>query len=611
MRLLYVFFILLSISFKLVGQSVIYVDSAATGLGNGSSWTDAYPHLQPALENAQKGDTIWVARGTYYPSRDKQDSIPANQSLATFSMRNGVKVYGGFAGTETSLIQRNWRANPTVLHGRDTSNGNFAYSASVVNFIFCDSTTRLDGFEITSGYVSGYDPHLAGGGITIYYGNPVLLNLDVHHNATSGSQLSSGGLRIFRADPVLINCLVRNNQATGGHGGGFYINGSTSNPLFINCIIADNWAEHGGGGMFVKDFATPTFINCSFDGNTSNIGNGPQFRFMFSGVVSRFYNCVVNGVSELYNGAQAYHYHSLVVGSGGSQNWDSNFGIDMGANIDTLAFFKAGQDSLQPDYCSPLMDMGDSNYLPPDTYDLDYDGDTLEVLPFDFERKPRQTGLAPDMGAIEFGGLPDYRQLYLCGNDSLIVADSALFLPGLYQWSIPDSGGCDSLIRVSVAPVVQFNRIVNADSSFLVAADTAESYQWFECNTGQIFPGDTNQQFYPPGTGTYAVVLTKNGCTDTSFCSTFNYVSLSNASSPITLQIYPNPASNRCRVLTTGKGGTARVQIIDPKGRQVHKQELGASEASFIDLSKLPEGIYLMQVIKGGLVSSRRLVIQR
>ena len=88
---------------------IIYVDADATGANDGTSWADAFTALQPALEAAQTGDQIWVAAGTYTPSLE---SDPDDPRSASFQMKNGVAIYGGFAGGETRLEQRDWENNP-------------------------------------------------------------------------------------------------------------------------------------------------------------------------------------------------------------------------------------------------------------------------------------------------------------------------------------------------------------------------------------------------------------------------------------------------------------------------------------------------------------------
>src|ERR1700740_305341 len=75
----------------------IYVNYAASGLNDGTSWTDAYTDLQSAIGATSSGE-IWVAQGTYYPG---------GTTSSTFNMKNGVGIYGGFVGTEVALSQRN------------------------------------------------------------------------------------------------------------------------------------------------------------------------------------------------------------------------------------------------------------------------------------------------------------------------------------------------------------------------------------------------------------------------------------------------------------------------------------------------------------------------
>lgn len=79
---------------------IIYVDANAAGANTGSSWTDAYNDLQDALADANSGDLIWVAEGTYKP--DQVGGKTPGDQYATFGLINGVGVYGGFAGYENS-----------------------------------------------------------------------------------------------------------------------------------------------------------------------------------------------------------------------------------------------------------------------------------------------------------------------------------------------------------------------------------------------------------------------------------------------------------------------------------------------------------------------------
>ena len=71
----------------------IYVDADATGANDGSSWDNAYTALQPALDGASSGDEIWVAAGIYTPTLEMSPGITRT---ASFQLKNGVALYGGF-----------------------------------------------------------------------------------------------------------------------------------------------------------------------------------------------------------------------------------------------------------------------------------------------------------------------------------------------------------------------------------------------------------------------------------------------------------------------------------------------------------------------------------
>jgi len=79
------------------------------------SWRFAYRDLQDALARARNGcgSQIWVAKGTYYTHTDTD---PMYWDVS-FELVDGVALYGGFAGNETSRNQRNWRTNETILNG--------------------------------------------------------------------------------------------------------------------------------------------------------------------------------------------------------------------------------------------------------------------------------------------------------------------------------------------------------------------------------------------------------------------------------------------------------------------------------------------------------------
>ncbi len=64
-----IFLLLLLFAFTNQVEAQIYVNQNATGVNNGTSWTDAFTDLQPALAAATTGTQIYIAKGTYKPTQ--------------------------------------------------------------------------------------------------------------------------------------------------------------------------------------------------------------------------------------------------------------------------------------------------------------------------------------------------------------------------------------------------------------------------------------------------------------------------------------------------------------------------------------------------------------
>ncbi|MGE5463637.1 MAG: hypothetical protein ACM3PS_09790, partial [Syntrophothermus sp.] len=138
-------------------SSRIYVNANAAGMNNGTSWTNAYTGLQSALTAAISGDEIWVAAGTYTPGTAKS---------ATFQLKSGVALYGGFTGNETTIDQRDPKDNVTILSGEIGAPSNMGDNIyHVVTASGTNETAVLDGFTITAGNASGDILMFHGGGI--------------------------------------------------------------------------------------------------------------------------------------------------------------------------------------------------------------------------------------------------------------------------------------------------------------------------------------------------------------------------------------------------------------------------------------------------------------
>jgi hypothetical protein len=163
----YVFILLIFSTFCTLAQNKIYVNiNAVSSNQDGKSWASAYQDLTAALEAASYGDSVFVAQGTYFPTQTTDRS-------KNFALKNGVKLFGGFAGTEKIFTARDWSKFPTILDGNiGAKNDSLDNSYNVVYMLNPDSTTILDGFDIQHGsstmdFLTMFDNRNSGGGAVL------------------------------------------------------------------------------------------------------------------------------------------------------------------------------------------------------------------------------------------------------------------------------------------------------------------------------------------------------------------------------------------------------------------------------------------------------------
>ncbi|UUV25576.1 MULTISPECIES: InlB B-repeat-containing protein [Lysinibacillus] len=255
------------------GNSIIYVDATATvGNNDGTSWDNAFQDLQSALHSAQSGQQIWIAQGTYTPTR-KMD-VNDSRSVA-FRMRNGVEIYGGFKGDEETLAQRDFNTYKTILSGALPSGENAYHvfyhrydpDVSVLN-----ETAILDGVTITGG-LANKGTHMYGGGMYNSDGNnPLLRNVLFTGNKAQGDGGGYGGAMYNTrgSNPILTNVLFSGNEA---YLGGAIYNASSS-PRLSGVKFDGNKATGYGGAIYNGGSSSPTLTNITFTSNEAVYGGG-------------------------------------------------------------------------------------------------------------------------------------------------------------------------------------------------------------------------------------------------------------------------------------------------------------------------------------------------
>ncbi len=360
-----------------VGAATLYVSPLGADTNDGSSWQTSKRKIASGLAIAASGDQIWVASGVYAES---------------FTLNSGIALYGGFAGNETDLTQRNWAANPGIVEGTIT----VAASAA--------ASTRIDGFTVRQGFTHGVycsSNALAtiinntitampssGAAVYCYASSPTILNNNITGNDGRGvygnlATVVISGNVITRNTGTAITCgessfisnnfivqnaadgiscsgavAIVNNKITGNAGRGIYCSTGSSSQTICNNTIVGN----GNSGVHCDSSSGTRISNNIIAFNGSGI-----YRDTFGSPVLR-HNCVYNPHSANYYGLSA---------------GPADISVDP-----QLLGGPYGEVHLSSS--SPCIDAGDDAVVSPDWLDMD--------------SQPRIQAAHVDIGADEFNG---------------------------------------------------------------------------------------------------------------------------------------------------------------------------------------------------------------
>ncbi|MCH7224579.1 right-handed parallel beta-helix repeat-containing protein [Haloferula sp. A504] len=250
------------------------------------------------LASSAGDDEIWVAAGTYTPDPGGTDQGKK------FQLASGVAIYGGFAGTESTLGDRNPdpATNGTVLSGdlQGDDGANFANrsdnSARVVDGTAVDTTAILDGFTIRGG-----EAPASGGGFG-GNGSPTVTGCRFHDNRAGNR---GGAVALLPGSAAaFVDCQFIDNEA-GSDGGA--VDADTSDSRFVGCIFEGNLSGSLGGAVNSAD-STNVFSHCSFRGNRVipvdffASGNGGALHIRGS-EIHIIHNCEFSGNRAVVGGA--------------------------------------------------------------------------------------------------------------------------------------------------------------------------------------------------------------------------------------------------------------------------------------------------------------------
>jgi hypothetical protein len=188
------------------------------------------------------------------------------------------------------------------------------------------------------------------------------------------------------------------------------------------------------------------------------------------------------------------------------------------------------------------------------------------------------------------------------------VSDGVAFTPSstaTYTVTGTDANGCSNTAQITITVNSLPNVTVSNNANTLTANQAGATYQWIDCNNNNApISGANNQSFTPTTDGSYAVVVTLNGCVDTSACQTITITGLdTQASSKLPFSIYPNPNRGNFTIQGT-KGGV--FELIDVTGKVIHTYIITNTQQTVNE--NIPAGMYFVREKESGRI--QKLVVQ-
>jgi hypothetical protein len=227
--------------------------------------------LITAVNNAENGDTLVVAAGTYHGGINfagKQIQLyGVNPDDSNITQKVIIDCSGGTSGFRFSGGEN----SDTVINGFTIINGNANSSPGSAIFIDSDSSPTIANIEIRDFNVVNVD------GAAIYIGPDSGPNFTKVHISNCKTTYADGGAIFINtgADPVFTDCSVTNCRAYSGSGGAAYC-ADTSKPTFNNCTFTGNSADTTAGAIFCNTSCESRFEGCSFANNTVLSGSGSR-----------------------------------------------------------------------------------------------------------------------------------------------------------------------------------------------------------------------------------------------------------------------------------------------------------------------------------------------
>ncbi|MBN2163310.1 MAG: right-handed parallel beta-helix repeat-containing protein [Pontiellaceae bacterium] len=247
-------------------SAVFRVDgNLSTGMRDGSAWRDAFASVQDAIDAASRagGGEVWVKAGIYRPAGSGRS--------ATFQLKPGVRLLGGFRGDETERLERNPKANRTTLNGDIGAPAD--ESDNCYHLVTGSTDAQIDGFTLSRGQANGLKEQGVGGALFIPSGTrKIVITNCLFEKNSAGWQ--GGAIYADRAELTISNCIF---SANGAANGGALAFGGNSEITVLSTAFTANQSLTSGGAVALEGEPKIMLKDCRFSYNVSGGDGGALY----------------------------------------------------------------------------------------------------------------------------------------------------------------------------------------------------------------------------------------------------------------------------------------------------------------------------------------------
>lgn len=170
-----------------------------------------------------------------------------------------------------------------------------------------------------------------------------------------------------------------------------------------------------------------------------------------------------------------------------------------------------------------------------------------------------------------------------------------------YVDTLTTIAGCDSIVTLALT-INRVNVAVtrNQTANSLVALESGATYQWIDCYNNTIIPGANQQEFLADHNGNYAVIVSRQDCTDTSDCFSINSLSIDETNNGNYIKLYPNPTTGKVTIRTNHYLKHADIKLLNISGQLLSEQKDMDGDEFYLDISGYAAGVYIVALHDGG-----------